>query len=252
MRRACKRTPAEREMRRYCRTIGAVAVPALLGLLMLVRALGPVGSSSSSFIRRALASGSADGSDDDGSHHEIHACENVSELTSFDTSGGVVVLFVAIGYVFLGIAIICDDYFVEALEEIVAYFGIPEDVAGATFMAAGSSAPELATCVISTLIQPGDEGLGDVVGAAVFNSMTVVGLCAVFAGSVLQITLFPFVRDTVFYTVSILLLGLVVFDGKVEWFESLLLLMGAPPPHRRSRRRGNHVQVRRQSGASAG
>ena len=49
---------------------------------------------------------------------------------------------------FAGIAIVCDDYFVPALEAIVEKLGLSDDVAGATFMAAGSSAPELFTSVI--------------------------------------------------------------------------------------------------------
>ena len=42
-----------------------------------------------------------------------------------------------------GIAIVCDDYFVSSLEKICDKLNLSEDVAGATFMAAGSSAPEL-------------------------------------------------------------------------------------------------------------
>lgn len=53
---------------------------------------------------------------------------------------------------FAGIAIVCDDYFVPALELIVEKLGLSDDVAGATFMAAGSSAPELFTSVIGKLL----------------------------------------------------------------------------------------------------
>ena len=48
-------------------------------------------------------------------------------------------------YMFAGLAIVCDDYFVTSLESMVERYGISEDVAGATFMAAGGSAPELFT-----------------------------------------------------------------------------------------------------------
>ena len=43
----------------------------------------------------------------------------------------------------MAIAIICDDFFVPSLEAISEKLDLSEDVAGATFMAAGSSAPEL-------------------------------------------------------------------------------------------------------------
>merc|ERR1719389_797137 len=43
---------------------------------------------------------------------------------------------------FWGLAIVCDDYFVTSLEDISEALHLSSDVAGATFMAAGSSAPE--------------------------------------------------------------------------------------------------------------
>ena len=52
------------------------------------------------------------------------------------------------------------------------------DVAGATFMAAGSSAPELATSVIGVFVAKDDIGVSGVVGSAVFNITLVIGVCA--------------------------------------------------------------------------
>ena len=53
--------------------------------------------------------------------------------------------------------------------------GLSPDVAGATFMAAGSSAPELATSTIGLFVTKDDIGVSGVVGSAVFN-ITLVGL----------------------------------------------------------------------------
>ena len=47
--------------------------------------------------------------------------------------------------------------------------GLSPDVAGATFMAAGSSAPELATSTIGLFVTKDDIGVSGVVGSAVFN-----------------------------------------------------------------------------------
>ena len=59
---------------------------------------------------------------------------------------------VGILYMFFGLAIVCDDYFVPALEAITVKLQLSDDVAGATFMAAGGSAPELFTSVIGVFI----------------------------------------------------------------------------------------------------
>ena len=58
---------------------------------------------------------------------------------------------------------------------------LPPDVAGATFMAAGSSAPELATSVIGVFVAKDDIGVSGVVGSAVFNITLVIAVCALSA-----------------------------------------------------------------------
>ena len=55
--------------------------------------------------------------------------------------GWVVLHIFGMMYVFVALAIVCDEYFVPALGVITDKLQISEDVAGATFMAAGGSAP---------------------------------------------------------------------------------------------------------------
>ncbi len=50
---------------------------------------------------------------------------------------------------FLALAIVCDEFFVPSLDVIIEKLGCSEDVAGATFMAAGGSAPELFTSAVN-------------------------------------------------------------------------------------------------------
>uniref|UniRef100_A0A673BHD5 Solute carrier family 24 member 3 n=1 Tax=Sphaeramia orbicularis TaxID=375764 RepID=A0A673BHD5_9TELE len=87
-------------------------------------------------------------------------------------------------YMFCALALVCDDYFVPSLEKICERLHLSEDVAGATFMAAGSSAPELFTSVIGVFITKGDVGVGTIVGSAVFNILCIIGVCGFFAGQV--------------------------------------------------------------------
>ena len=100
----------------------------------------------------------------------------------------------------------------SALEELVAYIGVSDDVAGATFMAAGGSAPELFTSFIGTF-QQSAVGFGTIVGSAVFNVLFVIGMCAVFSKSPLELTWWPLARDCSYYAVSLLVLA--VFFGGV-------------------------------------
>ncbi|MDP2669611.1 MAG: hypothetical protein Q8O99_00975 [bacterium] len=57
------------------------------------------------------------------------------------------------------LSIVCDRYFVESLDEIAKRRKLSDDVAGATLMAVGSSAPEFFTALIA-LFHGGRVGLG--------------------------------------------------------------------------------------------
>ncbi|XP_029487530.1 sodium/potassium/calcium exchanger 4-like [Oncorhynchus nerka] len=140
-------------------------------------------------------------------------------------SGAVLLHIVAALYMFLALAIICDDYFVPSLEKICEKLDLSEDVAGATFMAAGSSAPELFASVIGVFITHGDVGVGTIVGSAVFNILCIIGVCGIFAGQVVVLGWWSVFRDSFYYVLSILALIAFIYDGKVVWWESLVLVV---------------------------
>ncbi|XP_042321420.1 sodium/potassium/calcium exchanger 3 isoform X2 [Sceloporus undulatus] len=147
-------------------------------------------------------------------------------FTNEDRRRGAVVLhaFCAV-YMFYALAIVCDDFFVPSLEKICERLHLSEDVAGATFMAAGSSAPELFTSVIGVFITKGDVGVGTIVGSAVFNILCIIGVCGLFAGQVVALSAWSLLRDSTYYTFSIVALILIIYDEKVYWWESLILVL---------------------------
>ncbi|XP_037543621.1 sodium/potassium/calcium exchanger 3 [Nematolebias whitei] len=125
---------------------------------------------------------------------------------------------------FYALAIICDDYFVPSLKKISENLQLSEDVAGATFMAAGSSAPELFTSLIGVFITKGDVGVGTIVGSAVFNILVIIGLSGIFAGQTVVLTWWSLFRDSCFYILSVLALIMVIYDDRVVWWEALILM----------------------------
>ncbi|BFY98049.1 hypothetical protein BsWGS_01089 [Bradybaena similaris] len=139
--------------------------------------------------------------------------------------GGVVVHILIALYMFAALAVVCDDYFVPSLEHICEDLGLQADVAGATFMAAGSSAPEFMTSVIGVFFAKSDVGVGTIVGSAVFNILFIIGVCGVFAGMIVELTWYPLVRDTVFYLLSVLTLFLIIRDKNVYWFEAMVMIL---------------------------
>nr|XP_015206715.1 PREDICTED: sodium/potassium/calcium exchanger 4 isoform X3 [Lepisosteus oculatus] len=147
-------------------------------------------------------------------------------FTNKERKQGAVLLHIfATLYMFLALAIICDDFFVPSLEKICEKLHLNEDVAGATFMAAGSSAPELFASVIGVFITHGDVGVGTIVGSAVFNILCIIGVCGIFAGQVVILTWWPVFRDSIYYTLSVVALILFIYDDKIVWWESLILII---------------------------
>ncbi|GLH02847.1 Probable sodium/potassium/calcium exchanger CG1090, partial [Gryllus bimaculatus] len=140
-------------------------------------------------------------------------------------SGGLILHILVAVYTFLGLAIVCDDYFVSSLDRICEELKLTPDVAGATFMAAGSSAPELATVVIGVFFAKDDIGVSGVIGSAVFNIMFVISVCALCAGTVSYLNWWPLVRDCFCYAVSILIMLGVIFDNYISWPEALFMIL---------------------------
>ncbi|XP_008274966.1 sodium/potassium/calcium exchanger 4 [Stegastes partitus] len=140
-------------------------------------------------------------------------------------SGAILLHIVATLYMFLALAITCDEYFVTSLEKVCEKLDLSEDVAGATFMAAGSSAPELFASVIGVFITHGDVGVGTIVGSAVFNILCIIGVCGIFAGQVVMLTWWAVFRDSFYYILSVVALIAFIYDEKIVWWESLVLVV---------------------------
>ncbi|XP_047239843.1 sodium/potassium/calcium exchanger 1-like [Girardinichthys multiradiatus] len=138
--------------------------------------------------------------------------------------GWVVLHILGMMYMFVSLAIVCDEFFVPALGVITHKLAISNDVAGATFMAAGGSAPELFTSLIGVFIAHSNIGIGTIVGSAVFNILFVIGMCALFSREILHLTWWPLFRDVSFYILDLILLIIFFLDNVIMWWESMMLV----------------------------
>ncbi|OWZ18719.1 Ca2+:Cation Antiporter (CaCA) protein [Phytophthora megakarya] len=163
------------------------------------------------------------------SHSRVLAEDSDSDscdLASWETNGGIVLYIAALGYIFVALAIICDDYFVSALEKISDALELSPDVAGATFMAAGSSAPELFVSLADNVFKKPAEslGVGTIVGSAIFNVLIIISLSGLLAGQVLQLDWRPLLRDSLWYTWAIIVLAFAVWDGSIDILDSVIMV----------------------------
>jgi len=159
---------------------------------------------------------------------EIGRARNYSDPSSWNTPTKayywVPLYVVLIIVIFVAMAVVCDDFFVPSLEAISEKLDLSEDVAGATFMAAGSSAPELFTSIAGVSTES-DVGVGTIVGSAVFNLLCIIALSAAFSGGDLNLDWRPLTRDSIFYATSICLFVAFSYDGQFTWVEALVMLL---------------------------
>jgi len=124
---------------------------------------------------------------------------------------------------FYFLAVICDRYFVKSLDKIADKLKMSSDMAGATLMAIGSSAPELFVSFIA-LFKPGNEaiGAGTIVGSAIFNILVIIGAVAIIKKAIISWQ--PIIRDVLFYSISIILLLIFFRDGSVNLTEASIFV----------------------------
>ncbi|XP_026333075.1 sodium/potassium/calcium exchanger 3 [Hyposmocoma kahamanoa] len=147
-------------------------------------------------------------------------------FTDVQRQHGAIVLHAFISlYLFIALAVVCDKFFVPAVDRICHALNMTNDVAGATFMAAATSAPELFVNVIGTFITEGDIGVGTIVGSAVFNILAVAACCGIGAGMVVPLDWWPLTRDCLAYGITVSILICIMHDEYVQWYEAFLLVL---------------------------
>ena len=85
---------------------------------------------------------------------------------------GISILLIIAG---LGGLIIGGKLFVNSATELAKMFGVSDKFIAITVMAAGTSMPELATCVVAALKGRGQLALGNVLGSNISNILLILG-----------------------------------------------------------------------------
>ena len=93
--------------------------------------------------------------------------------------GALLMLVVSAAALFVGANLL-----VENGQLLAKAIGVPDRVIAVTMIALGTSLPELVTTVTSSIKGRGDVGLGNIIGANLFNMLLVIGLPATITGNV--------------------------------------------------------------------
>lgn len=129
-------------------------------------------------------------------------------------------LLLLIGFFFL---IKGADLFVEGSASIARKFNVPAMVIGLTIVAMGTSAPEAAVSITSSLAGQNDMSVANVVGSNFFNILVVLGVSAILAKLPVQKDTIK--KDTPFLLLISGLLLLFGFDLNINRIEGIMLLV---------------------------
>ncbi|KAL3822094.1 hypothetical protein ACHAXA_000162 [Cyclostephanos tholiformis] len=126
---------------------------------------------------------------------------------------------------------ITESRLVPAIDALAHMHSVPDDVSGATLIAAGASMPELLCTLVSLFVTHSSLGLGTIVGSEVFN-LLIISAGSVYASPTqmggdgsgggdgnsgrreLRLNRRSVLRDAGFYALSIALLYLALCDGR--------------------------------------
>lgn len=129
------------------------------------------------------------------------------------------VLFLIIGFIFL---IKGADIFVEGASSIAKKFHVPPMIIGLTIVAMGTSAPEAAVSISSSLSGQNDMAIANVVGSNFFNILIVLGVSSIIAKLPVQEDTIK--KDTPFLIFVSLLLVVLGFNSSLSRIDGIILL----------------------------
>lgn len=114
------------------------------------------------------------------------------------------------------------DWFVDGASMIAKKFGIPQIVIGLTIVAFGTSAPEAAISITSSVNDSAGLAIGNILGSNIMNVLLILGLCAIVTPlSVQKNTLYIEIPFVTVITAALMIMG--VIGGKLGWVDGLIL-----------------------------
>ncbi len=133
-------------------------------------------------------------------------------------------LWILILIISLVVLVKSSDFFTDAAEKLGIFLGIPQFIVGVTFVAIGTSLPELISSLIAISKGSSEIVVANVIGSNITNIFLVLGFAAIISKKIslehdiLKIDL-PLMLGSAF------LLGIQIYDGEYTKFEAILSIL---------------------------
>ena len=133
------------------------------------------------------------------------------------------ILVVCAGLLYVGANLLVANLLVDNGILIAEALGVPERVIAVTFIALGTSLPELVTSVVSIIKGYGNVGLGNIIGANILNMLLVIGIPAAIAGIPVEQSTIRVDMPLAFCVMAVLLIPILI-RKKSSRIQGILLL----------------------------
>ena len=131
------------------------------------------------------------------------------------------IVFLLVGFVFL---IKGSDFFVDGASSIASILKIPTIIVGLTIVAFGTSAPEAAVSITSSLVGSNAMAVSNVIGSNLFNMLMVIGIAALLSELLMEKQVLDF--DLPFLVGITILWAVFIFIGwDITNIEGIILLI---------------------------
>jgi len=131
------------------------------------------------------------------------------------------ILLLLAGFIFL---IKGSDIFVDGASSIASILKIPAIIVGLTIVAFGTSTPEAAVSITSSLTGNNAMAVSNIVGSNIFNILIVIGICALLGDLLMERSVLN--KDLPFLIgITLLLEALIFIGGNLTHLEGIVLLI---------------------------
>lgn len=133
-----------------------------------------------------------------------------------------IILTLWLGLLFSTIGIAASDFFSVNLSTIASVLGLPESLAGVTFLAFGNGSPDVFSTFAAMNSNSGSMAIGELIGAAGFITAVVAGSMALVRE--FKVSRKSFVRDIIFFIFSISFTMVFLTDGEMHMWECCAMI----------------------------
>ncbi|EGG03937.1 uncharacterized protein MELLADRAFT_89752 [Melampsora larici-populina 98AG31] len=126
-------------------------------------------------------------------------------------------------FLFAFVGIVASDFFCPNLSTISSSLGLPESVAGVTFLGLGNGAPDVFSTFAAMKSGNGSLAIGELIGAASFIVSVVAG--SMVLACPFRVPRHSFLRDVGFFTFAIAFVLYIIHDGRIVRWEATALII---------------------------